>query len=323
MLYCFILQELTAMQEEEPLNIQARYARRINKFLCCDLESERVTDQFGRWTSVEYQHVVLRSTYENMFHGLDILKHHGALLLEDKDAVFHILHWEQMFLSQRKIFSVNYKDILERNVPQDIIDFLNKEERIFIKSRKKGFSAIIASSKLCDGDKRMENLLKTYDVSQSEDIMVSKCYDIKTDSLGNIESRHIVMNNKIWNSSRMLHSVKHNVPASLLDNAQRLVDLISSYNNFPHSYVLDVGKFIGDGKEFIDIVEINPITCSLCYVNNSIFKEIDAELFSISSKLGMGIEYCYDSVEHPNRYVQKRYINCNYNYINESHYFIN
>ena len=322
MWYCFILQELTVMQKEESFNIQARYARRINKFLCCDLENESVTDQFGQSVSIEQQRVVLRSTYENMFHGLDILKHHGALLLEDKEDILHILYCEHTVSSRRKIFSVNYKDILKRNLSQDIIDLLNKEERIFVKSRRKGFSAVIASAILWNGDNRLEDLLKTYGVSHSEDIMLSKCYDIKTDSIGNMESRHIVIKNEIRNSSRTLHSVKHNVPASLLKNAQKLVDIISSCDNFPHNYVLDVGCFIEDGKEFIDIVEINPITCSLCYVNNSIFREKDTELSSISNKSGMGIEYCYDSVEHPERYTRKRYVNCNYNYINDSHYVI-
>ena len=89
--------------------------------------------------------------------------------------------------------------------------------------------------------------------------------------LGTREIRHIILNNQVVNSSRALHSLKHTVPKSHKNIAIHMVDHIRRLGVFPANYALDLGEFIdSNGNSYKDIVELNPISCSICYVNNSV-----------------------------------------------------
>lgn len=91
-------------------------------------------------------------------------------------------------------------------------------------------------------------------------------------------------------------------------------------DGFPSSYVLDMGLFEKNGETFADVVEMNPITTSLCYVNNSIFEEEVQEIAGLKTKWNIGVEYCYDALEHPERYVETRHVGEQYSYLHEGHY---
>lgn len=85
--------------------------------------------------------------------------------------------------------------------------------------------------------------------------------------LGTREIRHIILNNQVVNSSRALHSLKHTVPKSHKNIAIHMVDHIRRLGVFPANYALDLGEFIdSNGNSYIDIVELNPISCSMFYV---------------------------------------------------------
>ena len=82
--------------------------------------------------------------------------------------------------------------------------------------------------------------------------------------LGTREIRHIILNNQVVNSSRALHSLKHTVPKSHKNIAIHMVDHIRRLGVFPANYALDLGEFIdSNGNSYIDIVELNPISCSI------------------------------------------------------------
>ena len=97
--------------------------------------------------------------------------------------------------------------------------------------------------------------------------------------LGTREIRHIILNNQVVNSFRALHSLKHTVPKSHKNIAIHMVDHIRRLGVFPANYALDLGEFIdSNGNSYIDIVELNPISCSMCYVNNSIYTNVIPEI---------------------------------------------
>ena len=82
--------------------------------------------------------------------------------------------------------------------------------------------------------------------------------------LGTREIRHIILNNQVVNSFRALHSLKHTVPKSHKNIAIHMVDHIRRLGVFPANYALDLGEFIdSNGNSYIDIVELNPISCSI------------------------------------------------------------
>ena len=125
--------------------------------------------------------------------------------------------------------------------------------------------------------------------------------------LGTREIRHIILNNQVVNSSRALHSLKHTVPKSHKNIAIHMVDHIRRLGVFPANYALDLGEFIdSNGNSYIDIVELNPISCSMCYVNNSIYADVVPEIGECQRQLMMGAEFCYDAIANPKNYDMLR-----------------
>ena len=96
---------------------------------------------------------------------------------------------------------------------------------------------------------------------------------------------------------------------------------IRSLGVFPANYVLDLGEFVDcNGDSYIDIVELNPISCSMCYVNNSIYADVVPEISECQHQLMMGVEFCYDSIANPKNYDTLRISNKNYTYVSDNQY---
>ena len=135
------------------------------------------------------------------------------------------------------------------------------------------------------------------------------------------EIRHIILNNQVVNSSRALHSLKHTVPKSHKNIAIHMVDHIRRLGVFPANYALDLGEFIdSNGNSYIDIVELNPISCSMCYVNNSIYADVVPEIGECQRQLMMGAEFCYDAIANPKNYDMLRISNKSYTYTSDNQY---
>lgn len=139
--------------------------------------------------------------------------------------------------------------------------------------------------------------------------------------IGTREIRHIILNNQVVNSSRALHSLKHTVPKSHKNIAIHMVDHIRRLGVFPANYALDLGEFIdSNGNSYIDIVELNPISCSMCYVNNSIYADVVPEIGECQRQLMMGAEFCYDAIANPKNYDMLRISNKSYTYTSDNQY---
>ena len=100
-----------------------------------------------------------------------------------------------------------------------------------------------------------------------------------------------------------------------------MVDHIRRLGVFPANYALDLGEFIdSNGNSYIDIVELNPISCSMCYVNNSIYTNVVPEISECQHQLMMGVEFCYDAIANPKNYDMLRISNKNYTYVSDNQY---
>lgn len=123
------------------------------------------------------------------------------------------------------------------------------------------------------------------------------------------------MDGRIVSSSRFVRAVKHIVLRSHINKANKIVERIKFIKVFPGNYVLDIGEFIDRNHNvFMDVVELNPLSCSMCYVNNSIFTELFPEIVNEQKQLWMGVEYCYDAIRNPQRYQVERVANGRYPY---------
>ena len=165
-----------------------------------------------------------------------------------------------------------------------------------------------------------EFLKEQCDKCDCAQLLASAYYDIKKDAYGKKEARFFVMDGNILNCSRTLYSLKHSVSKKLMESAKSIVDKIGENKDFPRNYILDIVEFVEDHATFVDVVELNPLTTSMCYINNSVFDIVAEEIVFIYKKLGMGYEYCYDFLNNENRYVLKKYIGENYEYKSDEHY---
>lgn len=86
-----------------------------------------------------------------------------------------------------------------------------------------------------------------------------------------------------------------------------MVDHIRRLGVFPANYALD-----------LDIVELNPISCSMCYVNNSIYADVVPEIGECQRQLMMGAEFCYDAIANPKNYDMLRISNKSYTYTSDN-----
>ena len=91
------------------------------------------------------------------------------------------------------------------------------------------------------------------------------------------------------------------------------MEKLSAIKGFPASYVLDLGDFIdADGCTYTDIVELNPLSSSLCYVNSSPFTVEVPEIAQVRQTWGMGFQFCLDYLSAPDRYVFTKPANRSY-----------
>ncbi len=318
MYYCFIKQDIDNLDEHDPLSIQVRYADRIGKLLFCDIDKGLIYDGNSEGVTVKNEDVFLRGTCDHFYVAETLLLSAGANLLETTQDADRVEHWENYVKIGRNIYSVKVEELLERSFDNKIFEFLRHNEKVFLKTRKKGCSIGVSSKKILNVNSEFVKILK--ELERTEDMLLSAYYEVGKDSLGKKEARFFILNQQIQNCSRVLHSVKHTVPQKFKEKALECVEALSKSKEFPINYVLDLGEFLyNDGKK-VDIVEINPISYAMCYINNSIYKEMIPEIEQIKENFGAGYEYCYDVIASPELYVYRRNVGDKYEYVNTSYY---
>ncbi len=324
MFYCFLYEDIESLREDS-LVMQIEYARRIGKLYIGNIKHQKVYDGCDQNCPVELagKKILLRSTYDNMLPGIRLLKKFGAELIESESDIDKIENWYKLGFTNRPIFHVDVHAI-ERGMSDIYLQkqYLVQWDNIFLKSVKKGFSAVIKTSRIMQKDLQILAFLKEQASKYGEQFIITKYMEVRTDSIGRRESRHIVINCKVLNSSRMIHSIRHTVPKAHLDKAAEVVLWMKNIKNFPKNYVLDLGEFKDtNGEICVDIIELNPLTCSMCYVNNSIFITEVPEIKEIKEKFLMGYEYCYNALKNPQNYHQIRSSIKNYSYITDERYY--
>ena len=314
MYYCFIAEDIANLSND-PLSIQKNYAERLNALCIASLMKQTVLDPSGNPVILKGKKVLLRCTNDNLSYGIQLLLKFGADLVETQDNIRQIENWHKLGITRRKIYELSFPELIE-NFPIELIS----NEAVFVKSKSKGFSAIINPSKLVQQESQVIDFLKIQARKSQQNMLFSRFIPMRADSLGIRETRHVVLNNKIISSSRLLYSLKHTVPKSQRIRAQEIIKQIENLGTFPSNYILDLGEFIGEDEPYLDVIEFNPISCSMCFVNNSIFEIAVPEISKIKGQLQLGLEFCYDAISHPQNYELTRVSNRNYTYLSEERY---
>ena len=318
--YCFIKEDLI-INDRDPLCIQKQYAHRLKRMYIADLKEQSVFDWKGeRVNSLVGRIIFLRCSYDLLVSALRLLDDLGADVIENIENLNMIENWFFQNISQRSIKEYSVEQLYQSfHLGNRKLADTFGTECIFVKSKKKGFSTQVKISSLTDRDARFLAFINRMKYQYGDSMLVSKYFTIRNDSLGPRETRHIILDGKLVNSSRMIHSLRHTVPKSHMIKAKEIADYLCKID-FPKNYVLDLGEFKQDASIFLDVVEINPISCSLCYVNNSIFTELIPEIEFLYCQCMFGYEYCYDYLNHPHDYSINKSANGDYAYKNEQRY---
>lgn len=320
MYYCFLSEDIKNL-EGDPLTLQKEYAQKIGMLCIGDIAGHQILDESNRPINLAGHKVLLRSTYDNMIPGLRLLQNSGAELVETETDVEKIENWHNQKITHRRIWDIRLSDMEHGPLNGDLQEFLIKNRVVFLKSRRKGFSAVIKSSKILQRDSEVFFFLRNASAKYGVQMLLTSYHTLKTDSMGTRESRHVIMNGQVINSSRFVRAVKHTVPRSHIVKAGEIANKISDIEDFPKNYTLDLGEFLdSDEKVYIDIVELNPLSCSMCYVNNSIFDTVLPEIEEKQKQLFMGPEYCYDAIRNPQNYFMTRSSNRVYTYTSTERY---
>ena len=314
MYYCFLEEDIERLTND-PLVIQKEYARRLGSLYVGSLKQQAIFDISGSKVSLAGKRVLLRCTYDNLIRGICLLNKQGAKLIETESDIDRIESWYKLGLTNRTIREVELPELLAMSGHSGIAD------KVLLKSKHKGFSAVISMLRIVQRESKTIAFLEEQSQKYGS-MLLSKYIPIRTDSLGVRETRHVVINNQIVTSSRPIHSLKHTVPKSHKIKALQIVERIKHLGEFPSNYMLDLGEFMDDyGNADIDIVEINPLSCSMCYVNNSIYTIEVPEINECRQQLMMGFEFCYDAIVNPQNYSMTRASNKSYSYISDSQYY--
>lgn len=314
MYYCFIAEDLDGLAND-PLIIQKNYAERLNALCIASLTQQTVLSPSGDPVILDGKKVLLRCTNDNLSDGIQLLLKFGAELIETQDDISQIENWHKLGITRRKIYELSISDLM-KNLPAE----LTSNDALFVKSKSKGFSAVINPKKLIQREQQVMDFLKNQNMNSNQILLLSKFIQMRTDSLGTRETRHVVLNNQLVNSSRLLHSLKHTVPKSHKNKAQEIVKQVEAVGTFPSNYILDLGEFTAEEDSYLDVVEFNPLSCSMCFVNNSIFEIAVPEITEIKKRLQIGFEFCYDAISYPKSYDLMRASNRNYTYFSEERY---
>lgn len=322
MYYCFVKEDLNEISKSDPLYIQVRYAERLGKCVYCSLNDRRLFDKNGTEVFIDNDTVFLRATCDSTQKAIDIITSKSGIVMETLDDIDLIEKWANYVDVQRDLFYVSFYELISDKKHLNIFNLLNNNELVFVKSSIKGFSAVVATEKIKNKDEQVISFLQKKCKELDSDILIVSDYcQIKKDSIGKKEARFWVLENEIINCSRMVHSVRHTVPKKLVVKAQEIVNALKNNQTFPNNYVLDVAEFCNENGSFVDVVELNPITNAMCYVNNSIFKIQVDEIKAVSEKFSGGFEYCYDFLYDRSNYVLERCAGENFEYISDEHWF--
>lgn len=312
--YCFVSEDIHGLPLSDALYIQFLYAQCIDRCLICCLTTQEVTDTMGKKVCIDGYRILLRATCDTVERAMTQLGYLGANLVETPGDIALIKQWNDLQISKRKVISTTCLELLTTESKDEIMQICRDTDYVFLKTQNKGFSLKTSTQRLLSNDKTLRDFISLHTKGQNCTLLLSPWYDIKHDSLGSMEIRCIVIDNSVRNISRAVHTVKHAVPKTLREAAYKLVDQIRATGSFPSSFVLDIALFCYSDGLVADIVEINPLSTAMCYINNSIFDYLMDECKAIYEQTKWGYEYCFDAYKHPEKYHIERYSGITYQY---------
>lgn len=202
----------------------------------------------------------------------------GGIPVVTNEQIRKIEDWPNFYLDDRNSRLIKGKYLIDLKVVEKIRNVYGNE--IFLKTKTKNFSSVIPIELLLDNECAF---YKTILHHLDDDFIISKKVDIIKDNYGKKEYRCFIVNNEIYNISRFTSFVFHSIEPKILQKAQEVVENLKGI--FPDFYVLDLFEYQLNGKEYIDVLEFNPIHASGLYLYNSCLQKSEDILHSNIKKI--------------------------------------
>lgn len=307
--YCFTTNLVTSRSDDDSA-LQYAYAKALGRALWLDLCSKTVLCN-GVKFDITGKIILLRTTSDKAEIAIETIKALGGQLVEDNQAIKELKHWFMFLPPTRCIESFDSLSKMLDILKSKEIPWLQRDKSVFIKTVKKGYSSIISSNEILDKN-FFDNI--TPKIKLNDEIVISQVEDIRTDSFGKMEWRCIVRYGQVQNISRYFHSLVHKIPQDIFHTASNMVAMLKAHGFSLSDYIMDL-MLTADNR--IEIVELNPLSSSMCYINNSIFTEAIDDILNVHLLYGFGYEYCFDYLSNPTRYHMSPQDNVKYTYVTE------
>lgn len=234
---------------------------------------KKITDFEGNIIDIKGKLIFPRTGVVQIYDMNDEIVHQGGVPVVSNEQVKIIENWPNYYFDERQSKIIKGCELIDINIIKKIKASYGQE--IFLKTKSKNFSGIIPIELLLD---EKSAFYKTLLHHLDDDFIISKKVNIVEDEYGKKEYRCFVVNNEIYNISRITTSVLHHIDFKILNEAQKIIERLKDV--FPNFYVLDLFEYQLDGKNYIDVVEFNQIHCSGLYLYNSYMMKSDDILHS-------------------------------------------
>ncbi len=240
---------------------------------------DRTTKKFyrdGEEIDIKDKVIFPRSFISTEKELLKQLEANGAISIQTEEDLKEIINWPKKVQPEyRRIIQTTYKDF-QNNAEKYRTVFKN----IFFKTAEKSHNhCILKYFGFIDlgGEEYFITKPSLRNIALEDSIFLSEAFDSIKDEENDMdckEYRVFVLNNTLLSISRSYVDYPTEVPMEVILFAEDQIKKIAALNNFPSSYVLDVGEVLMAGKVVVDIIEFNPISSSGLEVCNNLVEEL-------------------------------------------------
>lgn len=219
----------------------------------------------------------------------DKIVNQGGILIVTNKQIDMIEDWPKYYLTDRKMQILTGAELIDSNVISKLENIYGKE--LFLKTKSKNFSSVIPIELLKDKECAFYKALSYH---LDEDFIVSERVDITEDQYGMREYRCFIVNNQVYNISRLTVDVLHKIDNKVLEKAEEVVNSLK--NKISGYYVLDLFEYQSNGCSYIDVLELNPIHSSGLYLYNSAMEKsydmLHEDVRNVSREFSEKVDEC-------------------------------
>ena len=287
MLYCFDigLKTLDSDYSEREMALS-----KINgNGILYDDDLKEFRDSDGNIFDITGKVIFPRTGVSQIYDMNDEIVKQGGIPIITNEQIDLVVDWPNYYTTDRKIQIFKGKDLINIDVVKNLETEYGKE--IFIKTKDKNFNGIIPVSLLKDNECAFYITLTHH---LEDEFIISEKVNIIEDEFGKKEYRCFIVDNQVYNISRLTTEVLHKIDEDVLLKVQEIVEQMK--DKFQGYYVVDLFKYEKDGKVNIDVVEFNPIHSSGLYLYNSCMEKsndlLHSNLKSVSYEFIGDIDRC-------------------------------